>query len=347
MSDAKEVIQDRLLASIDDTYDKTVGSFIYDVETPLSIELEMAYADQDAILDKGFADTSTGVYLEKIVSAYGIARKSATYATTIVTITGTTGSLIKLGDKVASDNVNFVFAENKAIDHTGTTTVDVICDTPGTIGNITVGAIKYFPVTLAGLVNVTNLIEVTNGYEEETDEELRQRYWNKVRKPATSGNSAQYKVWAKEISGVGDAKVTPLWAGNGTVKIEIIDNNKRAADATLIDAVSDYIEDNRPIGATITVVSAIEKVINVSVLLSIDTNNYVIEAVTTAIENILIKYFKDIAFLTTYVSYAKVGSLLFDIPGVIDYNNLLINGVATNINVNNEEIAVLGVLTNG
>ena len=342
MGDSKEVIQARLLSNIDDIYDKTEGGFLYDAEAPVAIELESAYAEQGEILNKGFVDTAIDTFLERITSVYGIYRKLATKATTTVTITGTIGALITIGAKVASDLVNFTITEDKVIDVTGTIAVMVECEIAGTIGNVPIGSIKYFPVTLAGLVSVTNTLAVTNGYASETDAELQQRYYDKVRNPATSGNKAQYLTWSKEVTGVGDAKIFPLFYGDGTVKVTIINSNKRAADTELINNVATYIESVRPIGATITVVSATEKVIDISVTLVIDTDNYTIEAVTVAIENILEEYFKSIAFITSYVSYAMIGNLIFDIPGILDYSNLLVNSGTANIDITIEEVSVLG-----
>lgn len=347
MADSKEVIQARLLSNISDEYDKTEGSFFYDAEMPLSIELENAYDEQESILDKGFVDTATGEYLDKKVAEQGIYRKQATHATTTVTITGSVGANIIEGDKVASDNATYEFMESKTIEDTGQTTVNVQCTQLGTMGNVPVGAIKYFPVTLSGLVSVTNNVAVTNGYDGESDEELRQRYYTKVQTPSTSGNKYHYLNWAKEITGVGDAKVFSLWNGNGTVKVVIINSNKCSADSTLINEVFTHIENNRPIGATVTVISAIEKTINVSVSLVIDTNNYTIEGVTTAIENALTDYFKSIAFVETYVSYAKIGNIIFDIKGVLDYSNLTVNNGTANITISDEEIPVLGGVTVG
>ncbi|MGK0467158.1 baseplate J/gp47 family protein [Clostridium sp.] len=347
MSDTKEVIQARLLAEIDDTYDKTEGSFVYDVEKPVAVELEKSYIAQDLITNRGFADTATGTYLERKVGAYGLYRKIATNATTTVTITGTTGALITIGDKVATDLVDFTFTEDKTIGETGIETVNVICDIAGTIGNVPVGAIKYFPVTLAGLVSVTNAIAITNGYIAETDNELRQRYYVKVQNPGTSGNVAAYIAWCLSVTGVGGAKITPLWNGNGTVKATIINGNKRAADAQLITDIETYIETVRPIGAIVTVISATEKPINIIVTLTIDTDNYVLADIQTSIETILIDYFKTLAFTETYVSYAKIGNLIFDVAGVLDYSGLTVNSGTANITTGTEEIAVLGGVTLG
>jgi len=345
MSDTAETIQTRLLANISDDYDKTEGSFFYDAEMPVAIELANAYADQEEILDKGFASTSTGSYLDKIVAEQGITRKAAVSATTTVTITGSEGSSISIGDLVSTDTVNFAATENKTIAAGATTMlVTVKCATAGIVGNVIAGAIKYFPVTLAGLTAVTNASAVTNGYDEESDAELRIRYYEKVQSPATSGNSIQYKLWAKSVTGVGDAKIFPLWNGNGTVKVLLINSNKREADSTLIDTVSTYIEGVRPIGATVTVGSAVEKAIDLEATLTLQIG-YVLEDVQSAIETALTSHLANIAFADSYVSYAKVGSLILDIDGVLDYIGLTLNGAAANVIIADVEVAVLGVVS--
>lgn len=347
MAETQQIIKDRLISNISDEYDKTEGSFIYDVEAPLAIELANLSVKADEILDNGFADTATGIYLDKVCNEQGVYRKSATKATGVVTITGVIGSTISIGQLVASDTVNYTFTQDCVIPESGTIDVNIECVSYGVIGNVPVGAIKYFPVTIQGLQTVTNNSAISNGYEAETDTDLRDRYYSKVRTPTTSGNKYHYLNWCKEVTGVGDARVLPLWAGNGTVKCIIINSNKRQADSTLINAVSAYIEENRPIGATVTVASATEKAINISVTLVIDSANYTIETVTTTIENNLTEYFKLIAFKDTYISYAKIGNLIIDSEGVLDYSILKINNGTANISILDSEVAVLGGVTVG
>lgn len=348
MAETAEQIQSRMLTNVDDSYDKTQGSFVYDFTKPVAIELETAYQEQDEILDNGFAETTTGTYLERKVAEQGLTRKPATKATTTVTVTGLEGSVINIGDKVASDNVDFVFTESKTIDVSGTVDVLVECEEAGEIGNVPIGAIKYFPVTLAELETVTNLNIVNNGYAGETDEELRQRYFEKVRTPSTSGNKYHYKNWAKEVVGVGDAKVYPLWNGNGTVKVVIIDSNKTGAEAQLVTDTFNHIEDNRPIGATVTVESATEKAINIS-FTAVKDLNYTDQQRQTNIENAVKDYLKSIAFIENTVSYGKIGSAIINSAGILDYSGLTVNGGTSNIALSDSnsltEVAVLGVVT--
>lgn len=344
MSEDKEVIQARMLNNISDEYDKTEGSFFYDATKPAAIELAGMSNNCEEILNKGFADTATGTYLDKICAEHGIYRKLATKSTSTVKILGNIGAKINKGDKVASDSVNFIFTEDKIIDSTGQAFAAVECETAGNIGNVPVGAIKYFPATLTGLSSVTNLDKIYNGYDTETDAALRERFYTKVKTPATSGNKYHYLNWAKEVTGVGDAKVVPLWNGNGTVKIVIIDSNKKAAGSELITAVKNYMEDNRPIGANVTVVSAAEKNIDIAAKILISSNTSLSE-IKKDFQDAIGAYLKDNAFKDTSISYARIGSILLDIEGVVDYLNLRVNNDSVNIVLSDEEVPVLNSIS--
>lgn len=340
MSDNRNTILEIMLSNVDSELDKSVGSFIYDVLSPVAIELEKLLKQAEQILDKGFADTSTGKDLERIVSEVGITRKKSTKASGYVTITGINGSKILKGDMVATDSLNYLFLEDKVIENQ---TIDVLveCEIDGVEGNIPVGAIKYFPKTLQGLQTVTNKQAFENGYDTEDDESLRERYYIKVRTPASSGNIDDYKQWCLETNGTGDCRIIPLWNGNGTVKVVVINSNKVGADEKLINSVKENIEKNRPIGATVTVISAKEIPINISFNINIESN-YELENIKNQIKDTIKDYLKEIAFNKEYVSIAKIGAFILDTDGVVDYTELTVNSSTDNIKIENEQVAVLG-----
>lgn len=357
MEDIK-TIHDRMLGNISDKYDRTEGSFFYDTTKPAAIEFETKGKEIKEIANKLDVENLKGNELEKFVyqRTGTIARKPATKATTIVTIQGQEGAKISKGDLVGADTVNFVSIENKIIGATGQITVTVECEVAGTMGNVPVGAIKYFPVSIPGLTSVTNLEAVTNGYDAESDESLLERYYDRIRTPATSGNKYHYLNWAKEVVGVGDARVVPLWNGDNTVKAVIIDANKQPASAELVAQVQEYIdpgsrglgEGQAPIGAFCTVASGIGKAIDI-IFTVIKDSNYTIEQIKVNIENNIRLYLKDIAFkddpvskIRMSVSYAKIGAIILDSEGVLDYEGLTINLGTSNIAINNEEVAILG-----
>ena len=340
MDSTEQILIENMLGNIDGTYDKSEGTFFYDVIAPAAIEMSKLYKEAGSILDKGFADTASAKDLDRIVSQFGINRKQATKSTGYVTVTGLNGSKVFPGEKAASDNVSFIFLENKTIEN-NTCDVLVECETYGSDGNVPAGAVKHFPKTLQGLQSVTNKEAFTNGYDEETDDELRERYYMKVRTPATSGNVYHYKQWCLEVTGVGGCRVFPLWNGNGTVKCVIMNSNKKTADESLIKDVKDHIEENRPIGADVTVTSVVEKVINLKVKLSIE-NGYSIDFIKENIQKNIDDFFEGTALKNDYISYAKIGSIILDCEGVQDYSNLLLNDKTENIDINEEEVCILG-----
>lgn len=347
---SQEEILQEMLKNIQNTIDKSQNSLIHDALAPAAMEFANFTLQLEELRDKMDVENLEGEELERFVyQRTGITRKPATYATTIVIIRGQVGAKISKGDLIASDTVNFVSTEDKIIDSSGEITVLVECEQAGTIGNVPAGAINRFPVAITGLTSVTNLETVTNGYDAESDKELRQRYYERIRTPATSGNKYHYINWAKEVVGVGDARVVPLWNGDNTVKVIIIDSNKQPASDDLIEAVQEYIdpggrglgEGQAPIGAFCTVVSAMPKEINISVTISRD-ENYSLEQIQSAVVEGITNYLKEIAFKKNLVSYAKIGSIILDTDGVLDYTDLRVNEEIENIQIGDEEVAVLG-----
>ncbi|NOW85915.1 putative phage protein gp47/JayE [Clostridium beijerinckii] len=354
MSDSRDVIQARLLTNINDSYNKSEGEFIYDIEKPVAMELENVYKEIELLHDKAMPDTAKGKDLEKIVKTVGLSRKATTKSYGYVTVTGTNGSKIVKGDLFASDSLTFVALEDIKITNNEANLL-VECTNYGSIGNIPKNAIKYIPKTLSGIHAVINNSEFTNGYDEESDDDLRKRYYIKVQTIVNSANKNAYRNWALEVTGVGDANVIPLWEGPGTVKVIIINSNKVGADEELVENVQSHIDPNKngdgegaaPCGGGIcTVVSATEKNIDIGVKLITTLNSDIAKA---AIENAVKDYLKEIAFSETikYASYAMVGKLIISIDGIDDYTDLTLNSGTVNIDIESEEVAVLGGVTLG
>ncbi|ADQ06520.1 Baseplate J family protein [Caldicellulosiruptor hydrothermalis 108] len=347
LNETYESILERMLSKIPDNIDKSEGSFIYDALAPVAAEIAQWIIVLKSLLDKVFVQTTYGEYLDMKAQEFGLERKPAAKATGKVTFYGQAGTIIPQGTKVATESTGeaegivFITLNEAVIGQDGTVTVDIEAETAGTQGNVVAGAIKLLLDPVDGVTAVTNTQATTGGTDAEDDESLRQRILAKARNPVTSGNVNHYKQWALEVAGVGDVKVFQLWSGPGTVKVVIIDSNKQPASADLDNAVYQHIEENRPIGAQVTVVSAQPLTINVSATIVRDTN-YTLEQVITNVRSKITEYLKSIAFKQSYVSYAQIGSLILDSEGVLDYSNLTINGGTANIVIGDEQVAVLG-----
>lgn len=190
----------------------------------------------------------------------------------------------------------------------------------------------------AGLTAVENITDFTGGYDAESDADLLERYLEKVSRPNVSGNKYHYIEWAKEVVGVGDVRVIPLWNGAGTVKVVIVDTDNQPAEAELIEKVKTHIDENRPIGADVTVVSATALTVNITVKLTTDETPDIQQKIEESIKS----YLSIDALKRAYISYAKIGSLILSVSGVEDYTNLKVNGGMVNITIADGTVPVLG-----
>ena len=115
------------------------------------------------------------------------------------------------------------------------------------------------------------------------------------------------------------------------------------ASSELIESVKANIEEKRPIGANVSVVSATEKVVNITANITL-AGGYSVEDVKSEFTNKTTEYLKDISFKSSYVSNARLGNLLLDTNGVFDYTEFKINNLSTNIALSDIEVPKLGTI---
>lgn len=343
-----EILQD-LLNNMPDEYLKYIGTFTYDLNKAVSLQL----ADYETKIEElwNYFDVTTlsGMALEERVSQLkGLDRKKATHAVGEITVLGT--GLVTIGDLFETENaVQFIASETVKIVNTGKVKIKAV--KPGKVGNVGASSIKLIPVTIQGIKAVTNEKATFDGFDEESDEDLIERYLIAVRTPATSGNKYHYLQWAREVEGVGDAKVFPLWNGKNTVKVVIIDSNKQPASSELIKKVQNYIDPQgehnatwgagygqAPIGAYCTVTSAKAKEININ-LTVIKEAQIELSNLKIAIEKNIIEFLKNVAFKKDYISYSLLGNAILSTEGVVEWATLTINGGTSSIQIGEEEIA--------
>ena len=355
----EEAIRDRLLSNVTDGVDKSQGSYVWDAHAPVAIELVFVAMALQKALKLGFAETTDIDHLVMRASEHGVQRKEATYATGTIHIVGTPGTIIPLGFRLATEadadiGVESVFFETTAevtLPAEGAADIPIKATEAGKAGNVAAGSIVVLAQSRDGVTSVTNPTATTGGTEEEDYESLLSRYLTKVRNPGTSGNADDYQQWALSVPGVGGAHVKPLWAGEGTVKVIIIDENKEPANADLVAAVQNYLmvdagsgDRKAPIGATVTVAPATIVTIDVEATVILGKGE-ALATVQEAFEAALETYLRRIAFQVGTIRYARIGATLLDIDGVVDYSSLKVNGEEDNISVGNEDVAILGTVT--
>lgn len=354
----EDTIRARMLDAITEDIDKSEGSYIWDSIAPAAIEFAFVSMALRRVLRLGFAQTSSGKYLTMRAAEHGVTRKPAVNANGYVTIRGSAGTVVPNGTRfctegdndIGSPAVMYTTDEDATIGTDGTVTVGITAVESGSSGNVVAGKVVVIADTISGVTSVTNKAAITGGSAEEDDNMLRPRYLEYARNPGTSGNTQHYKQWALEVPGVYAAKVIPLWNGNGTVKVVIIGSDKMPASDSVVKAVQEYIgKDNTgsgmaPVGATCTVVAADTKTIDVTANVKLKSG-YSLDTVKAELSEKIDDLLKESEFETSYVSYAKIGSLIIGLPSVSDYESLQLNSTAGNITLSKTEIAVLGSVT--
>jgi len=309
--------------------------------------LSKAWQAVEDVYNSAFINTSTENNLDRLASNYGLTRNLSSWATGTIKLTGTPGHTEPAGFRVETPTgVVFETVEDITLDESGVGSGEIRALEAGTNGNVPAGTITVVTNPNANVTGCTNPEPTTGGRDKESDPVFRNRIEARIQNQGTSGNSADYLNWALEVEGVGKAKVFPLWDGPGTVKVVIIDSDYAPAPPELVQAVSDHIEQMRPIGAAVTVTSAVPLDINVSATVRISPG-YTIDQVRESFREALRQLLAEIAFQTSFVSIARVGAALLTTPGVIDYSDLEINGSTTNVQLADEEIPVVGTITLG
>lgn len=316
--------------------DTRPSSPIYAAVAPAGVELQNAYIELDWMLGQIFANTADRDYLIQRSSEWGIVPHPATKAV----LKGEFNIDVDIGSRFSIGVLNFA-----AIERISDGIFRMECETAGSDGNRNLGTlvpIDYIPgLTRAELTEV-----LEEGTDEETTESLRSRLLQKIRLPSTSGNKYDYYNWAMECAGVGAAKVFPLADGPGTVKVVIANSSMGAAEPGLVSEVYDYIEERRPIGATLSVVSAREKAIGVEANVKL-RNGVALGTAQNQFRMLLDEHLKANAFQAAYISVARIGNLLLDVAGVEDYSGLALNGTQGNVTLQDEEVAVAGIVRLG
>lgn len=333
----EEVILQRMMDRVPSSMDKREGSIIHDALAPTVIEHQLLYIDLDTFLREVFSDKASREYLVKRAAERNVIPHPATAAVWKASFTPKALE-VENGTRFNCDNLNL--AVTRKIDDG---IYELTCETAGSIGNGCQG--KLIPINYVTGLETAELAElVTPGNDEEETEAFRERYLTILRKPSTSGNIYDYYNWAMACKGVGAAKVFPLAYGPGTVKVVIADEDKTAATPALLKVVKDYIEEMRPIGATVTIASAEELPVNIMGRVKLK-NGLNLGKVQAAFRTAFNAFLKDNAFDISYVGYARVGNILLETAGLEDYADLTINGFSHNIELTDEQIAVIGTVT--
>lgn len=328
-----EAIMKQMLDRVPSEFDKREGSIIYDALAPAAAELAQLYIELDVVLNETFADTASGEYLEKRCAERGLTREEATYAVVQGVFTPSTVDVI--GQRFRCGDFYYTVSEDGTL----------VCETSGTVPNGVTG--QLIPVNYIDNLETANITKVLiPGEDEETDDSLRKRYFDSISSQAFGGNVTDYKEKTNEIDGVGGVKVTPVWNGGGTVLLTIIASDYSVPTETLIEKVQKIYDETSIIGHIVTVEGVVVKSINIVTEITYQTG-WDWSSTSTYIQKAIDEYFSSLAKTwedetNLVVRISAIEQRILSCSGVLDVQNTKLNGAASNIQLNENEIPIRG-----
>ena len=334
----------RLLARVDDKYDKRESSVIYNTLAPAALEFANAYVDLQQIENEGFADTASYYFLKRRAAERGLIPYEATPAV----LKGKFDKEIELGKRFTGLNTTLNYTVSEFIESVvedGTTYYyyRCTCEDTGESGNEYIGGLLPLDGDIEGL-GVAELTEILiHGEDAEDIESFRQRYFDDINNQAFGGNITQYKELVESLPDVGGCKVYPVWNGGGTVKLVITDSENKEPLEQLVSEVKEYMDPAdstgegvgmAPIGHKVTVAGAETEEIEVETSITYETG-YDWDAVSDSFTTIIDAYLEELNANwaetdNIIVRVSQIERRLLDIQGILDVQNTTINGETGN-----------------
>lgn len=299
------------------------------------------YRYQGYIAEQILPDTADSEYLDRHAGFWGLSRKAAAPAVGKVVVKGTTGTELPVGAQLKRADGK-LFSVAAGVRLTGDSdTADVVSVEGGTACNTDEGVELTLVEAVVGLEAKATVAAggLTGGTDEETDDALRERVLSRMRQPPRAGTEADYVAWALECDGITRAWCFGNTPTDGCVTVYVVaDQAGIFPNATMLEAVQSYIDEERPVTAKVYVVSPIRKELNVVIEgLSPDTD-VVRASVKTAINDFL----ANSSWPGGTMLVSQLRGAISDAAGEVDH---VLVSPTTNVTCAAGELLVLGSVT--
>jgi uncharacterized phage protein gp47/JayE len=255
-------------------------------------------------------------------------RKLASLATGTAGFTGIGGSILPAGTQLAASTVGYETTADTVLAFDQTTPAPIRALDPGAAGNLATDVALSLIDPPAGVDLTAFVLDLSGGADEETDDELRARVLQRIRKPPMGGDADDYVQWALAVTGCTRAWCSPNEMGIGTVTVRVLFDDLRASDDGWpmyqdLAAVTAYLDLVRPVAVKdFWVLAPVKQMINVEIKnLTPDT-----DAIRAAIEVSLQEMLREVAapgqtIFAAWKSYAimsAAGVFSFDMVTTAD-----------------------------
>lgn len=359
-----ENILSDMLGRVDDNLNKRDGSLIKTSLSAAAWAIEGIYLNLAHIQSQAYANTAIGENLDYIAGSVGLDRKEATKAQWYVL----SNAPIPIGTILLYPNSDeSVYFESLDESEEIETPEDpdlpyrtlTICQSAGSDANDFSGSLQTVDF-VSGLTSVVLDYISIPGSDEETDDSLRERYFQEVGAVEFGGNMSSYRTFIKTIGGVGAVQVFPVWNGAGTVLCSVLSDSLEPITADKISEIqnivcppyaddpnetpSDYGFGMAPIGASVTITTAVAHTVVIVAQIqrtsgTSRTLNEIIADIKSSIKDYIHTLCSNWENLSTFNSisysvilyYNKILGLMSMVDGVDVVVDCTVNGTRGNI----------------
>ena len=174
-----------------------------------------------------FLQTATGEYLDMHTQMRGLSRKVATKAHGIARFftsqPAQANIIIAQGTQCAvsgEDSQRYVTTQEATLLQSQTQVdVPIVATSSGKNGNAAVGVVTMLVNPPQGIISVTNIVELTGGGDQESDELLRERIMQSYQQMSNGANLQFYKELAMQNPRVVSANAISSARGAGTIDV--------------------------------------------------------------------------------------------------------------------------------
>jgi len=358
---------DTAMEKVPEGVDTREGSIIYDALAPACYQMADFIMQLKTVLLETFVQTASGDYLDLRAEERGVSRIQATQAIVLGKFTNEVGApytSLESGwrfSSVGDDPVYYTVQKATAAEGY----YKLQAEKTGSVGNEYIGTL--LPVDHLNGLGTAQVVEITvPARDAEEDDALRARIIATQQVTAFGGNIEDYINLTTGVDGVGACQIYPVWAGGGTVRVVIVNNNYDIPTQSLIESVQEVISPIgtqegyglAPIGHSVTVAAPAQKNINVSMHVDVESGQSV-EAFKTSIETVLGEYFlalrrswsshDDLYRYAQTIYRSQLISRILTIEGVLNVTDLFLNGADADVGLKFDdavqELAFLGVVT--
>lgn len=225
----------------------------------------------------------------------------------------------------------------------GEVTTTATASEVGIVYNPVRGAINTVDGDFRDIVKVTNEEATTQGVDQESDDDLKSRMRLVARNRSGAGNTDDYEAWALEAVGITKAKVFRADPSPGSVTV-LVASKEGMPTLEQVEEAQAKVSAKGALIANNIVLAPNPLPISIEADITIEADA-VFSDVKVAFEQALQDYLAALAFSGEVIRYAQLFNLLIDQPGMVDVENLLVNGGTANITPGVKEIATLGTVT--